>query len=55
MTSRSAVLRHLREARRAIEKHRPARIVTLEGDCLVDLPPIAYLNVRHEGTWRALG
>ena len=29
MTGRSAVARHLREARQAIEKHRPARILTL--------------------------
>jgi arginase len=49
MTGRSAVLRHLREARRAIERHRPDRILTLGGDCLVDLPPIAYLNARYEG------
>jgi arginase len=46
---RAAVLRQAREARRAIEKHRPARIVTLGGDCLVDLAPIAYLNARYEG------
>jgi arginase len=47
MTGRSVVLRHLREARKAIEKHSPARILTLGGDCLVDLPPIAYLSTRH--------
>jgi arginase len=49
MTGRSNVVRYLREARQAIEKHRPARIVTLGGDCLVDLPPIAYLNARYDG------
>jgi arginase len=49
MTGRSALVRRLREARQAIEKHRPARIVTLGGDCLVDLPPIAYLNARYDG------
>jgi arginase len=32
VTGRSAVLRHLREARQAIERHRPARILTLGGD-----------------------
>jgi arginase len=49
IAGRSAVLRHLREARQAIEKHGPARILTLGGDCLVDLPPIAYLNALHRG------
>ena len=47
MTGRSAVLRLLKQARQTIEKHRPARIVTLGGDCLVDLPPIAYLSTRY--------
>jgi arginase len=47
MTGRSAVLRRLREARQAIEKHHPARVLTLGGDCLVDLPPIAYLSARY--------
>jgi arginase len=49
MTGRSVVVRLLREARQAIEKHRPARILTLGGDCLVDLAPIAYLNARYGG------
>jgi arginase len=49
MMGRSAVLRHLREARKAIEKHRPDRVLTLGGDCLVDLPPIAYLSRLYEG------
>jgi arginase len=49
IAGRSVVLRHLREARRAIERHGPARILTLGGDCLVDLPPIAYLNALHRG------
>src|SRR5215469_3854510 len=50
MTGRSAVLRHLREARQAIVKHRPARVLTLGGDCLVDLPPIAYLSTHYGET-----
>ena len=50
MTGRSAVLRHLREARQAIEKRQPARVLTLGGDCLVDLPPIAYLSTRYGET-----
>ena len=49
ISGRTVVLRHLREARKAIEKHRPTRILTLGGDCLVDLPPIAYLNSRYDG------
>jgi arginase len=49
MRGRSAVIRQAREARRAIEKHQPARILTLGGDCLVDLAPIAYLNKRYGG------
>ena len=49
IAGRSVVIHHLREARQAIEKHRPARIVTLGGDCLIDLPPIAYLNALYEG------
>src|SRR5262245_9989089 len=43
---RSAIVRQAKEARRAIEEHQPDRILTLGGDCLVDLAPIAYLNKR---------
>jgi arginase len=46
---RKALLRQARAAREAIEKHRPDRIVTLGGDCLIDLAPMAYLNTRHGG------
>jgi arginase len=46
---RKALLRQARAARGAIEKHRPDRVVTLGGDCLVDLAPIAYLNTRYGG------
>jgi arginase len=49
MSGRSAVVRYLREARLAIERHRPARVLTLGGDCVVDLPPIAYLSARYGG------
>jgi arginase len=49
ISGRTVLLRHLQEARQAIEKHRPSRILTLGGDCLVDLPPIAYLNSLYEG------
>jgi arginase len=46
---RKALLRQARAAREAIEKHRPDRIVTLGGDCLIDLAPMAYLNTRYGG------
>ncbi|MCJ2182512.1 arginase family protein [Novosphingobium sp. 1949] len=47
--SRPAVLRQFREAQAAIARHAPEAIVTLGGDCLVDLAPMAYLNERYEG------
>jgi arginase len=46
---RKALLAQARAARAAIEKHRPDRIVTLGGDCLIDLAPMAYLNTRYAG------
>ncbi len=49
LLGRKALLRQARVARAAIEKHRPDRIVTLGGDCLVDLAPMAYLNTRYGG------
>ena len=48
--ARKALIRQARAARAAIERHRPDRIVTLGGDCLVDLAPMAYLNMRYEGS-----
>jgi len=50
IVGRAALLQQARAAREAIEKHRPDRIVTLGGDCLVDLAPIAYLNTRYGGS-----
>lgn len=47
--ARAALLSQARAARAAIERHRPDRIVTLGGDCLIDLAPMAYLNRRYEG------
>lgn len=47
--ARTVLLSQARAARAAIERHQPDRIVTLGGDCLVDLAPMAYLNRRHEG------
>lgn len=49
IVARAALLRQARAARQAIERHRPDRIVTLGGDCLVDLAPMAYLNTRYGG------
>lgn len=49
ITGRFAVLHQAREARQVIEKHHPTCILTLGGDCLVDLAPIAYLNALYEG------
>jgi arginase len=46
---RAALLSQARAARTAIEQHQPDRIVTLGGDCLVDLAPMAYLNRRYDG------
>jgi arginase len=46
---RGALVRQARAARAAIEKHHPDRIVTLGGDCLIDLAPMAYLNTRYGG------
>jgi arginase len=39
--------RLLAQARAAIERHRPDRVLTIGGDCLVDLAPIAYLHRRY--------
>jgi arginase len=49
IVGRAALLQQARAARQAIEKHRPDRIVTLGGDCLIDLAPMAYLNTRYGG------
>ena len=49
IVARAALLEQARAARQAIEKHHPDRIVTLGGDCLIDLAPMAYLNTRYEG------
>ncbi len=49
IVTRAALLQQAPAARHAIEKHRPDRIVTLGGDCLIDLAPMAYLNTRYGG------
>lgn len=46
---RSVLISQAKAAQAAIEKHAPDRIVTLGGDCLVSLAPMAYLNTRYGG------
>jgi arginase len=41
------LLAQARAARAAIERHWPDRVLTIGGDCLVDLAPIAYLDRRY--------
>ena len=47
ITSRAALLDQLNAARSAIVRHKTEAIVTLGGDCLGDLAPIAYLSERY--------
>jgi arginase len=47
IVSREALLDQLAQAKDAIARHQPHGIVTLGGDCLVDLAPIAYLADRY--------
>jgi arginase len=47
IVSRRALLQLLAAARAAIDRHAPEAVVTLGGDCLVDLAPIAYLSERY--------
>ena len=49
IVARHDLIRQAKAARQAIERHAPARIVTLGGDCLVSLAPFAYLNGQHAG------
>lgn len=49
MLGKPALLEQARAARRAIERHNPDRILTIGGDCLVDLAPTAWLNQREGG------
>jgi arginase len=47
IVSRHALLEQLVAASSAIDRHAPEAIVTLGGDCHVDLAPIAYLSERY--------
>lgn len=55
IVAKSALLEQPRAARAAIEKHQPDRILTIGGDCLVDLAPIAFLNKRMAVIWACFG
>ncbi len=46
---RQQILAQQAEAFRMLEERRPERVVTLGGDCLVSLAPLAWLNERYEG------
>ena len=41
------VLRHMQDVRTLLQKHRPETIVTIGGDCSVDLGPVSYLNAQY--------
>jgi arginase len=47
IVSRQPLLDLLAAVRSSIDRHNPDAVVTLGGDCLVDLAPIAYLNKRY--------
>ena len=49
IVSRDVLLQIVSQAQAAIARHQPRAIVTLGGDCLIDLAPIAYLNERYAG------
>lgn len=46
--SRDALLSVLKQTKDVIAKHDPQAIVTLGGDCLVNLAPVSYLNQAYE-------
>ncbi|MDK1386855.1 arginase family protein [Sinorhizobium sp. 8-89] len=47
IVSRRPLLDLIAAASAAIDRHKPDAVVTLGGDCLVDLAPIAYLSERY--------
>lgn len=44
----TAILQQLQEARSLLLQHNPSRILTVGGDCGVDIAPISFLNRRYE-------
>lgn len=49
VVGKSQVLDAARAAREIIERHRPDRIVTFGGDCMVSIAPFSYLAGKYEG------
>ncbi|MGC0054753.1 arginase family protein [Brucella pituitosa] len=47
IVSRQALLSNLTAAQSAIARHNPDAIVTLGGDCLINLAPTSYLSQRY--------
>lgn len=47
IVSKQALLSNLAAAKSAIARHSPEAIVTLGGDCLINLAPTAYLSERY--------
>ena len=45
----NVVLRQMQAARTIIEEHKPDRIITFGGDCLVNQAPFDYLNGHYKG------
>ena len=49
VVGKSQVLEAARAAREIIGRHRPDRIVTFGGDCMVSMAPFSYLADKYEG------
>lgn len=43
------ILRQIKAAQNIIDEHKPDRIITFGGDCLISQAPFAYLNVHYHG------
>ncbi len=46
---RSALRAQAQAATKILQEHRPDRVLTFGGDCLVSQSPLAYLNESSEG------
>ncbi len=49
MWGREELLGQLASARRMLQELQPARVLTIGGDCGVEVAPVSYLNARHGG------
>lgn len=47
--ARDAIVRQAQTARNILDREHPARIITLGGDCGIEVGPISLLNARHDG------